>query len=92
MTISRTARIEQEDFRLSCLEERLKEIQEEDSKNYTHVREEVSLAHEDRTGPAPDGRPAPEPGVHGGHKTEGTRGRGRETGAQAEPGDPGRLG
>lgn len=41
MAVSRTAKLEAEDFRLNCLEERLREVQEEDLKHYNGLREEV---------------------------------------------------
>jgi hypothetical protein len=40
-SVSRTAKLEQEDFRLTCLEERLKELQEEDTRNYNGVKDDV---------------------------------------------------
>lgn len=44
--MSKSAKLEQEDFRLTCLEERLRELQEEDLKSYNTVREEVHPTHQ----------------------------------------------
>jgi hypothetical protein len=43
-TMSKSAKLEHEDFRLTCLEERLRELQEEDLKSYNSVRDEVEEA------------------------------------------------
>jgi hypothetical protein len=86
-SLSKNARLEQEEFRITCLEESLREMQEDDQKNYGQVRDEVSVCKGDGEHPETAGRGEAEQRVHDRNEAEGTRGNRREIEYQAQSRD-----